>query len=326
MRIGIIGTGRIAARFVKETKYVDDIVLTAVYNPHEGSADRFVIRCFSEVPDCIQSSMPVGTDRPELFWEMVDAVYIASTHETHFMYIMDALQRGKHVLCEKPLCLKSSEAKEAFAYAKEHGLVLYEAVKTAYCPGFLQLLEEAGSGVIGEIRNVEACFTKLENPGRRELTDKTYGGSFTELGSYVMLPALKLFGPEYRNLYFDCILNDSGIDLFTRATMTFDKGIATLTCGLGVKSEGRLLISGTQGYLIAEAPWWLTNHFEAHFEDASIIKSYESEFLGDGLRYEIRAFLYAVLTGDSGNAGLTGEESVTMASAMEAFLSTRTRG
>lgn len=325
MRIGIIGTGRIAARFVKETEYVDGIILTAVFNPHEGSADRFVIRHFSDVPDRADTPIPAGTDRPELFWEKVDAVYIASTHETHFTYIMDALQHGKHVLCEKPLCLKGDEAKEAFAYAKEHGLTLYEAVKTAYCPGFIKLLKEAESGVIGEVRNVEACFTKLENPGRRELTDKTYGGSFTELGSYVMLPALKLFGTKYQSLHFDSISNDSGIDLFTRATMTFEKGMATLTCGLGVKSEGRLLISGTKGYLIAAPPWWLTRHFEAHFEDASIIKSYENEFLGDGLRYEIKDFLYAVQTGDSGDKGLTGEESVAMASAMETFLSTRNR-
>lgn len=326
MRLGIIGTGRIAGRFVKEAACVENIDITAVYNPHTGSADRFVIRHFSDVEDCTEKPVPVGTDRAELLWEKVDAVYIASPHETHYMYIMEALRHGKHVLCEKPLCLRAAEAKEAFAYAKEHGQILFEAVKTAYCPGFLKLIKEAKSGVIGEIRNVEACFTKLENPGRRELTDKQYGGSFTELGSYVMLPAVKLFGTEYQNLRFDSIFNDAGIDLFTRSAMTFDRGMATLTCGLGVKSEGRLLISGTLGYLIAEAPWWLTDHFEAHFEDASIIKSYENEFLGDGLRYEIKDFLHAVQTGDPGYSGLTGEESVTMASIMETFLSAQSRG
>ncbi len=325
MRLGIIGTGRIAGRFVKEIEYVEGADLTAIYNPHEGSADRFVIRHFPDAEERHGHSVPIGTDQPELFWDNVDAVYIASTHETHYTYTMEALRHGKHVLCEKPLCLKDSEAKEAFSYAKEHHLILFEAVKTAYCPGFLQLLKEADSGIIGEIRNVEACFTKLENPGRRELTDKQYGGSFTELGSYVMLPALKLLGTEYQNLHFDSIVNDSGIDLFTRATMIFPGGMATLTCGLGVKSEGRLLISGTLGYLIAEAPWWLTNHFEAHFEDTSVIKSYENEFLGDGLRYEIRDFLYAIQTGDRGYSGLTSEESVAMASIMEAFLSSQSR-
>lgn len=325
MRLGIIGTGRIAGRFVKEIEYVEGANLTAVFNPHEGSADRFVTHHFSDADEFHGRSIPIGTDQSELFWEKVDAVYIASTHETHYPYIMDAMRHGKHVLCEKPLCLKGSEAKEAFTYAKEHHLILFEAVKTAYCPGFLQLLKEASSGIIGEIRNVEACFTKLENPGRRELADKQYGGSFTELGSYVMLPAIKLFGTAYQNLHFDSVLSGSGIDLFTRATMTFEGGMSTLTCGLGVKSEGRLLIGGTQGYLIAEAPWWLTNHFEAHFEDASVIKTYENEFLGDGLRYEIKDFLHAIQTGAPGYSGLTSKETIAMASIMEQFLSEQSR-
>ena len=41
-RIGIIGTGRIAKRFVREVAYVDGLEIKAVYNPHEGSAERFV--------------------------------------------------------------------------------------------------------------------------------------------------------------------------------------------------------------------------------------------------------------------------------------------
>ena len=174
-----------------------------------------------------------------------------------------------------------------------------------------------------EIRNVEACFTKLEDPASRELTDAVYGGSFTELGSYVLLPALKLFGTDCTSLHFDSIYNERGIDLFTRAIMTFPKGMATLTCGLGVKSEGRLLISGTKGYLLVEAPWWKTDHFEAHFEDASQVKEYTNEFLGDGLRYEIRNFVEAVRNKALQPHVIMPEESASMAAVMEAFLSGR---
>lgn len=324
MRLGIIGTGRIAGRFAKETAYVDGVTLAAVYNPHSGSAERFV-KEFGSFGKHVEKAQPVAVEDSERFYPLVDAVYIATPHEMHYSYIMEALQQNKHVLCEKPLCLKRSEAEHAYGYAKEHGLVLYEAVKTAYCPGFTQLLETAKSGVIGDVRNVEACFTKLEKTDSRELTDLQFGGSFTELGSYVLLPAIKLFGTTYESLHFDSVYNEVGLDLFTRATMTFPTGMATLTCGLGVKSEGRLLISGTKGYLLVEAPWWKTNCFEARFEDATLVKEYKNEFLGDGLRYELQDFLAAIEQNEPMPSKLSSDESVVFASIMETFLSSASR-
>ena len=92
----------------------------------------------------------------------VDAIYIASPHQTHYEYAKRALEQGKHVLCEKPLAFKRAEAEELFAIAREHGVVLLEAIKTAYCPGFVQLVGIAKSGVIGRICDVEACFTDLQ--------------------------------------------------------------------------------------------------------------------------------------------------------------------
>lgn len=68
-----------------------------------------------------------------------------------------------------------------------------------YCPGFNKLIDVACSELIGNIRYVDACFTKLENEGRRELRDKKYGGSFTELGSYCLLPIIKLFGAKKKS-------------------------------------------------------------------------------------------------------------------------------
>lgn len=133
-------------------------------------------------------------------------------------------------------------------------MILLEGIKTAYCLGFHKLLGIACSGTIGSICNVEACFTKLENSDSRELTDCIYGGSFSELGSYVLISILKLFGCEFEDIQFDTIKGENGLDIFDRISFRFPSGLATATCGLGVKSEGRLLISGTKGYIVAEAP------------------------------------------------------------------------
>ena len=313
-RIGIVGTGRIAERFVPEVKLVSGINVQGVYNPHLESASRFAekweIDAYQEI---------------EEFYEAVDAVYIASPHETHYDYIKAALEHGKHVLCEKPMVLNKAQAEELFRYARAHELILFEGIKTAYCPGFNQLLGVACSGLIGNIRNVEVCFTKLENPESRELADRIYGGSLTELGSYVMLPILKLFGEDYEDIRFDCVRGKNGLDIFTKVSVCYPNGIGTATCGLGVKSDGRLLIAGTKGYIIAEAPWWKTSYFEVHYEDPLEVEKYSERFLGDGLRYEISDFLSMINGRKSSEFKLTRSESVALSDIMEQFLKAENR-
>ena len=308
-RIGIIGTGRIAARFIPEARQVSGVSALGVYNPHTESAVRFAKRWDIEAYTNLEE-----------FFSNIDVVYIASPHQTHYEYIKASLEHGKHVLCEKPMVLRKSQAEEVLQYAKEHDLILLEEIKTAYCPGFQKLLGIACSGSIGSIRNVEACFTKLEKADSRELTDPIYGGSFTELGSYVLLPILKIFGTEYQEIRFDTIRGENGLDLFTKASLVYPTGIATATCGLGVKSDGRLLIAGTKGYIVAEAPWWKTTYFEVHYEEANRVDRYSEIFLGDGLRYEISNFLYMINKSNKDNFKLTRGESAAMAGIMERFM------
>lgn len=308
-RIGIVGTGRIAERFIPEAKLVSGVSVEAVYNPHSESAAKFAakwkINFYKQL---------------EEFYDAVDAVYIASPHETHYDYIRLSLEHGKHVICEKPMVLKKPQAEELFAYAKAKELILFEGIKTAYCPGFGKLLGIAGSGMIGNVRNVEACFTKLETLQSRELTDEKYGGSFTELGSYVMLPIMKLFGSKFEQVRFDTINGENGLDLFTKVSFKYPNGMATATCGLGVKSEGRLVISGTTGYIVVEAPWWKTAYFEVHHEDANDVEKYSDRFLGDGLRYEISDFLSMINGSNKSEFKLTRGETTAMAGVMEQFL------
>ena len=213
-----------------------------------------------------------------------------------------------------------AQAEELFRCAKERGLILFEGIKTAYCPGFQKLLGIACSGSIGSIRNVEACFTKLEAADTRELTDRKYGGSFTELGSYCMLPILKLLGKEYEEIRFESVDGENGLDLFTKVSLRYPNGVATATCGLGVKSEGRLLIAGTKGYIVAEAPWWKTSYFEVHYEDTSRVDKFSEVFLGEGLRYEISDFLTRLNHGEKDDFKLTRGETVALAGIMEEFM------
>ncbi len=315
IRIGVIGTGRIAVRFVPEAKYVSGVIVNSVYNVNLESAKEFGEKF----------ELDLYTDNLEEFFENVDAVYVASPHETHYEYAKMALERGKHVLCEKPLAFRKTDAEELFRIAHEHGCVLLEAIKTAYCPGFVQMMGIAKSGVIGNICDVEACFTRLTAPEMRERKDVLYGGGFTEFGSHTLLPIMKLMGTNYKEVRFDSVLDEKGIDLYTKASFVYEHGMALSKSGVGVKSEGQLVISGTKGYILAESPWWLTQYFEVRFEDPSKKDRYFTKFLGQGLRYEVSDFAYMIQGHRGRSFKFTEEESIAMAGVMEKFLAKRER-
>ena len=313
IRIGVIGTGRIAVRFVPEAKYVSGVFVNSVYNPNLESAKEFGDKF----------ELDLATDNLEEFWEKVDAVYIASPHETHYAYAKEALEHGKHVLCEKPLAFKKAEAEELFALARKKERVLLEAIKTAYCPGFVQMMGIAKSGAIGQICDVEACFTRLTGEEMRERQDTEYGGGFKEFGSHTLLPIMKLMGTNYKEVRFDSVKDEKGIDLYTKASFVYEYGMALSKSGVGVKSEGQLLISGTKGYILAESPWWLTQYFEVRYEDPNKKDRYFSKFLGQGLRYEISDFAYMIQGHQGRSYKFTEEESVAIAGVMEQFLEKR---
>lgn len=309
LSIGIIGSGRIANRFIVESKYVSGVNVNGVYNPRIESAHAFAN--FHEIS--------FHTDNLDIFFSKVDAVYIASPHLTHADYIRKALNAGKHVLCEKPMVLSASEAKELFDLAAQKGLVLMEAIKTAYAPAFHQLMAVVKSGAIGSVKDIEASFTKLMSGEYRELKPENAGGSVTELATYTLLPIIKLLGTKYKDVHFYSHYS-KGVDVFTRGVVQYENAISTFKVGLGVKTEGDLVISGTKGYAYVPAPWWKTESFELRHEDMNRNKKYFSKFEDDGLRYEIHEFVSLINDPEHNFMKVTAEESIVIIEIIEKFL------
>lgn len=310
VKIGIIGSGRIAHRFVPEAKYVSGAIIDGIYNPNLDSAKKLAEKF----------DLKFYTDNIDTLFNQVDAVYIASPHITHYDYIKKSLINGKHVLCEKPLVLEKEQAIELYSLAKEKKLILMEAIKTAYCPGFNKLLGVAKNGCIGEIKDIEACFTKLTDGDIRELKQSEKGGSFTELGTYPLLPILKLMGTNYKDISFTSFVNEDGVDLYTKGYLEYKNAIATIKVGLGVKSEGQLIISGTKGYIYVDAPWWKTESFEIRYENSNHNEKFFYKFLDDGLRYELSDFISLINGCKNRDYKFTDEESIVVAEIMEKFL------
>lgn len=313
IRMGIIGTGRMAPRFISEAKYVSGISVEAAYNPQKHSACLFEER----------QKIHTFTEDFDAFMDTVDAVYIASPNETHYEYAKWSLEHGKHVLCEKPLGFTYEKALELYRLAKQQGVILMEGIKTAYCPGFQQLIHVAKSGKIGEIRDIESCFTRLATEGSRERSDAMYGGAFLEFAGYTLLPIFKIYGTGYQEIQFDSILGEDGIDLYTKIQLRYPQGMATAKMGVGVKSEGELVMAGTEGYILAPSPWWLTHKFEIRRENPNDVERYDPAFQGDGLRYEISEFIGKINGLGKKDYKLTVEESIAMAKVVELFMEKR---
>lgn len=314
IKLGIVGTGRVARRFQAETVFVSGIEAVAAFNPEKESLDKYV----SEY-----RVVPYADDYFD-FLKAVDAVYVASPNETHADYVRKALENGKHVLCEKPMTFTYDEAVELYALAKKNHVVLMEGIRAAYLPGFQQLLSTAKDGTIGDICEVEACFTRLGDPASREMSDAKYGGAFMEYGSYTLLPIFKLLGTEYEDITIDSILGESGIDRFTKVQFKYKNALASSRTGAGVKSEGQLVVSGTKGYILAQSPWWLIRSFDVRYEDAERVDHHEAPFAGnDGFRYEIAEFMNKINKTGGNDYKLTAGESIAMAKVVEEFMTIR---
>lgn len=309
VNIGIIGTGSIASRFVPESENVNSAVISAAYNPNHKECTAF----------CEKFNIPVSAKNIEELFANCNAVYIASPHYTHYKYVKLALNAGKHVLCETPFVFSKAEAEELYTIAEEKGLLLQVALKTAYCPAFGHLFSLLKSGVIGDIVEVNASVTTLTDESSEKLDYKRFGGSMSENACFPLLPIFKFLGTDFRNINFYSKIKRN-VDMYTKAVFRYDHAVASFQVGLGVKTEGAMTIAGTKGYVYVPAPWWKTDYFEVRYEDQNLNKKYFYPYVDEGLRYEIKDFVAAILTNGYYFSKISKQENLTMALIQEMYI------
>ncbi len=306
VRIGVMGSGNPVRRFIQESKKVGECQIVAICSRDRDAAKAIAESC--DIRCC--------RDRESLY-EICDAVYIVDQVDRLYETIRDALEHGKHVICEGPMFLRVEEGKELFALAKSRGLVLFEALKTRYFPGYQHLLLLIKSGRIGDIKDIEVSYSqKLENVdyGTRD----KYAGGLYKLASYVFSPIIQLLGEDYTNVHI-FTNRENDFDLFTKGIVQYPTALASFKAGLGVKTEGQLIITGTKGYVYVPAPWWLTDYFEIRFEDLRDTKKYFWQYEGDGFRYEIIEFVHLIHTGYMDDRQFSHAKTLALTGILEAF-------
>lgn len=307
-KIGVVGTGRIANRFVPESKVVTGVEIVSVFDPNKFNADIFAKKF----------DIKAYTENYQQFLVGIDAVYVASPHLSHYQQMKEALEGGKHVLCEIPFTLSGVQAKELYDYADTHNLVLLEASKTAYCPAFCHITTLVKSGVIGDVMDVKASLSKMVAVPTRELDSMQAGGAMNEHAPLTLMSIIKLLGREYSKVDFYSKI-ENGVDVYTKANICYPHATASITLGIGVKTEGNLVISGTKGYIYVPAPWWLTDFFEVRYEDQTKNKKFFYSYDGDGLRYEIQEFISMIVNNRRSCYKLKREESIAIAEIIEKY-------
>lgn len=307
-KIGIVGSGRIAKRFIPEAKVVSGVEIVSVFNQNiieaNAFAEEFEINAYS--------------DNYEDFLKTVDAVYVASPHLTHYNYTKRALLSGKHVLCEIPFTLSAAQAQELYDIAEKNNLVLLEASKTAFCPSFNHLVTLVKSGVIGDVVDVKASLSKMVSAPIRELNADMAGGAMNEHAPLNLMAIIRLLGKDIIKVDFYSKV-ENGVDIYTKVNIEYPHATSSATLGIGVKTEGNLVVSGTKGYVYVPAPWWLTDYFEIRYEDQTKNKKFFYSYDGDGLRYEIQEFMSMIVNNRKSSYKLRRSESIAIAKIIEKF-------
>ena len=310
-KIGIIGCGWIA----------DKMAITLQGTP-QAEAYAIASRDINKAKSLAEQynfQKAYGSYEELLADDNVELVYIATPHSHHYEHARMALLAGKHVLCETPFVLDGRQAEELYDLAKVHQVVLMEANKTAHCPAVNHLMVMIKSGVIGTVVDIEASLSKLlPDKSLREFDPAQAGGSMFELGSYPLLPIIKLLGTDFRHVSFYSLM-ENGVDIYTKGFMHYPKAVCSFKLGLGVKTEGNLIISGTKGYAYVEAPWWKTDFFELRYEDQNKNKKFFYKWDGEGLRYEIQEWMSCIINKRPSSSRLLPKESIAMARVMQQF-------
>ena len=309
IRLGLVGSSRLLIKHLQESSCVNGLEVAGIYTEdaslrRDGAEQGAVM--FETLSALVEHS---------------DAVYIVSHPAEHYAQVRSALEQGKHVLCESPIALEQAQYRELFALAEEKGLILMETLKTAYATAFNRLMLLLKSGKIGQVVSVDAVCTSLSAKHQKDAWDYDMDwNSICAWGPTAMLPVFEILGVDYRKKSIVSKISDTAhrFDEFTKVDFLYDNAVASIRVGKGVKSEGELVITGTNAYVYVPAPWWKTDYFEIRFENPADNKRYFYQLDGEGIRNELVSFVKAIQKGAQDNC-IERKISLAIADVIESY-------
>ncbi len=280
-RWGILGTGKIARRFLQAASSVPEAQVVAVGSRTQERADAFgssfgIPKRYGRYEDVLND--------PE-----VEIVYVATPHSLHFEQVCAALSAGKHVLCEKPFTLNAQQAEQAIARARQAGRFVMEGMWTRCFPVMRAVVERVRNGAIGEVRLVQADFGFQPpfDPESRLFNPELGGGALLDVGIYPVALAFQFLGAPQQIVSL-ATLGQTRVDELDGIVFQYANGaLAVLTAALRVNTPKHAYLCGSEGMVHFPAPWWKPSEaFLIRHDGSQEHLSFPYE--GDGLQFEIR--------------------------------------
>ncbi|KQQ00935.1 MULTISPECIES: aldo/keto reductase [unclassified Rathayibacter] len=258
----VLGPGSIARRFLSQLPASErGARLVAV-----GSSDPERSAAFaSEAAELGFTEVTSGDYATALADPRVSAVYIATVHTGHAALVLQALEAGKAVLCEKPLAVNHGTAMALVDAARQAGLPLVEAYMYRFHPQTAALLDLVREGVIGDVVHIDASFSFRTGSRTGRLYDvRTAGGGILDVGGYTVTAAAAVVQAATgitvaEPVEFDAqgSIGPTGVDEWSVARATYRDGItATLRTGVALEDVNAITVHGTRGRLQVGDPWF----------------------------------------------------------------------
>lgn len=319
VRFGIVGTGSIARRFAQSLAHVPGATLAAAWARRADAAAAF----------CGAYGGTPAASLEALLASEIDAVYIATLHDSHAQYTLAALAAGKAVLCEKPATLNAAQLDTVLRAACDTGQLFMEAMKPPFFPLYRQLRAHLHDDPIGEIRLVRAGCASSSVPGDHAVyhLDRA-GGALLDIGIYETFLAVDWLGAA-RDVQTLGRVGETGVDLFASLNSVHaNGGIAQLFCGLDVMGRGDALIAAAGGYVTIHEKWWNPARATIRYADGRTVEL-DAPADGGGLNYETAHFCDLLRAGKTESPIMTHDHSrqmIAMTDAARAALGVRYPG
>ncbi|MBT8300861.1 MAG: Gfo/Idh/MocA family oxidoreductase [Maribacter sp.] len=276
---GIIGLGGIAHKFANDLNLVANAEIVAVASRNMDKAKEF--------SEQYGSKFAFGSYKELFQCQEVDVIYIATPHTSHKEWSIEAMNQGKHVLCEKPMGIKRADIEEMISVAKRNGVFLMEALWSRFNPSIRKVKALIDGGKIGDIGYLHAdfAFYALDRSEEgRLLNPNLGGGSLLDIGIYpIFLSYLLLGKPE--KIQTSSKFYKTGVEIQTAMLFDYSKAQAVLYSGLNSKSKMEAEISGSTGSIFLDPQWHSAEGFS--LEQEGDTQHFDLPTIGNGYTYEI---------------------------------------
>ncbi|XP_030383829.1 trans-1,2-dihydrobenzene-1,2-diol dehydrogenase [Scaptodrosophila lebanonensis] len=250
---GIAAAGRITHDFVSALDTIENSKhsVVAVADVDGQRAREFAQR--HQIPRHYDGFDALSLDRT------VDVVYVGTLNPYHHTVVRLMLERGKHVLCEKPLCLSLKQAQELYALAERKGVFLMEGMWSRFFPSYERLRELLLSDSIGEVALIKVQHG-FRATGVERISSRALGGSITlDIGLYALQLGQFIYGTAPIKIKASGTLNGDGVDVQSEFTLDYGNNRRLIARVSGLESlENDARIVGSKGEIKLSNYWCCT--------------------------------------------------------------------